>query len=164
MVIEKNHLRKNKYHQIVKCDEFDNFNCKYILDGYEEGSFKHDKAKKFTLTILSEIELFDESKVYNIQIKGVADGIPNNGISDWRNIIKKCKKRNKGRINDKHLAVLRACYIIDELDNTNLPSLLTWKNKDVDVTFHDHPDGINQGSKYRKTEFYYSVLGHCDGT
>ena len=154
---------ENKISSNCSCDNVGGLNCVYTLTGYKKGKFTHKKDEEFTQTILSEIQQFKDIEVFNVKIKGVADGTRNKGIGSWKKIIPECnkgKKGKKGSITDKDLSYLRACYIMNEI-NSFIP--ITWKNSSlIRLSSIDYPDGVNVGSEYRKIEFRYSVLGKCD--
>lgn len=127
-----------------------------VLKNYEPGEFRNPQSLIFCTKLVDEIDnmMLRNDKILSISIKGYADGLVNRGLDfSNENIFNECSKYLdlSKKIDDDHLAILRACEIEGRLRSfLSLKSYfiyVRWSNSHIDI-----PDRGPSGYDYRKVE------------
>jgi hypothetical protein len=132
------------------------------LKNYNPSEFRNSKSILFCNMVVDDIDniMNRNDKIISINIKGYADGLVNPGLTfSNENLCNECSKYIdlSKKIDDEHLAILRACEIEGQLRG-----LLANKSYFIYVSltnsYFDIPDGGLSGNEYRKVEVQITYL------
>jgi hypothetical protein len=150
-----------KYQHIdhdCKCEHL-TYVCKDTLWAYERGEFVHDELGTFINIVKTNLYGYELKNVRRITITGFADGFPNNGVKDWKELPKRCNPDDlTGELNDKELAKARGCYVKYKLEQVLTKNSIAWSGKEI-----DYPDFTRMTDYDRKVviEYHLDNKGNC---
>jgi hypothetical protein len=136
--------------------------CSYTLDNYGEGEFDNPDVKAFSERIAEKIHDYEQEggrgAVREILVKGVADGLHNNGHRKWSEVPEKCRKVASGPLLDKGLDYSRGCLVREAMLESLEHAFFIKYIKPTDDPF-DIPDGGARGPTVRRVEVHFRVAG-----
>lgn len=136
--------------------------CRLILSGFQNGHFDHPGMNDFVKRVVRAIEGYETSEshvpVLRINIQGFADGTPNSGVSNWRDVpFKDCKEKTEGKLDDIALATVRGCVVKQQILKLIGDHPLV-RNNANELPPVDFPDRFNVGEEYRKVEVIFRAV------
>lgn len=121
------------------------------LSGYPVGQPTHMNALSFCRDVGQQIRTLEATGrvIERVLVTGYADGIPNKGLMfHLLGFPTTCQRGVSLPIDDRKLAMLRGCIILQQLSDvigSSHASGVAWEHGQF-----DEPDGGNQGDDFRK--------------
>jgi len=121
------------------------------LSGYPVGQPTHMNALSFCSDVGQQIRTLEATGrvIERVLVTGYADGIPNRGLTfHLPGFPTTCQRGLSLPIDDRKLAMLRGCIILQQLSDvigSSHASGVAWENDQF-----DEPDGGKQGDEFRK--------------